>query len=79
MNITISTKELRENFSAVLDAMASDKTITLLYRSRPLAEIKPLPQASSLMPLLTAFLYSFVVLSDLASPQGWFWKITVRC
>lgn len=44
---TISTKELRENFSQVINAMASGQSLTLLYRSQPLAEIKPLPRAQS--------------------------------
>lgn len=46
--VTISTKELRTNFASVLDAMASGQSLTLLYRSQPLAEIKPIPQAKSL-------------------------------
>jgi antitoxin (DNA-binding transcriptional repressor) of toxin-antitoxin stability system len=44
MNTTISTKQLRENFDWVLDAMNNGETLTLLYRSKPLAEIKPLIQ-----------------------------------
>lgn len=38
---TISTKELREDFSKVKAAMEEGKSLLLLYRSRPLAEIKP--------------------------------------
>jgi len=45
---TISTKQLRENFDWVLTAMANNQPLTLLYRSKPLAEIKPLPQAKTL-------------------------------
>ncbi|MDZ7587223.1 MAG: hypothetical protein U0946_05690 [Patescibacteria group bacterium] len=45
---TISTKQLRENFDWVLQAMANNQPLTLLYRSKPLAEIKPLPQAKTL-------------------------------
>lgn len=37
----ISTKELRENFNQVLEAMTAGQSLTLMYRSRPLAEIKP--------------------------------------
>ena len=49
MNLnTISTKQLRENFDWVLAAMANNQPLTLLYRSKPLAEIKPLPQAKTL-------------------------------
>ena len=49
MNLnTISTKQLRENFDWVLTAMANNQPLTLLYRSKPLAEIKPLPQAKTL-------------------------------
>jgi antitoxin (DNA-binding transcriptional repressor) of toxin-antitoxin stability system len=47
LNTTISVKQLRRNFDVVLDTMASGQTLTLLYRSRPLAEIKPLPQTQS--------------------------------
>jgi len=46
---TISTKQLRENFDQVLLAMANNQPLTLLYRSKPLAEIKPLPQAKTLL------------------------------
>ena len=41
---TISTKELREDFSKVKDAMEAGLSLVLLYRSRPLAEIKPMRQ-----------------------------------
>lgn len=42
---TISTKTLREDFSQVIAAMEMGQPLTLLYRSRPLAEIRPLAQA----------------------------------
>jgi len=42
---TISTKELRENFSQFKALMAAGKPLLLLYRSKPLAEIKPVRQA----------------------------------
>ena len=45
---TISTKQLRENFDQVLTAMESGQSLTLLYRSKPLAEIKPLKAAKTL-------------------------------
>lgn len=38
---TISTKELREDFSQVRAAMEAGQSLVLLYRSKPLAEIKP--------------------------------------
>lgn len=42
MNIqTISTKELRENFSQVKTAMEAGQSLVLLYRSKPLAWIRP--------------------------------------
>ncbi|MDP1722273.1 MAG: hypothetical protein Q8L37_03615 [Candidatus Gottesmanbacteria bacterium] len=44
---TISTKTLREDFSQVIAAMEMGQPLTLLYRSRPLAEIRPLAQAKS--------------------------------
>lgn len=51
MNIqTISTKELREDFSRVKNAMENGQSLLLLYRSRPLAEIKPVRQKSETRP-----------------------------
>lgn len=45
MNIqTISTKTLREDFSQVIAAMQSGQPLILLYRSKPLAEIRPVEQ-----------------------------------
>ncbi len=41
---TISTKQMREDFSQVKDAMENGQPLLLLYRSRPLAEIKPVRQ-----------------------------------
>ena len=38
----ISTKELRENFDQLLAAMAEGQSLTLMYRSKLLAEIKPI-------------------------------------
>lgn len=43
---TISTKTLREDFSQVIAAMEMGQPLTLLYRSRPLAEIRPLTQTN---------------------------------
>lgn len=41
---TISTKTLREDFSQVIAAMEMGQPLTLLYRSKPLAEIRPVAQ-----------------------------------
>lgn len=46
---TISTKTLREDFSQVIAAMEMGQPLTLLYRSRPLAEIRPLAQAKRVL------------------------------
>lgn len=46
MNIrTISTKTLREDFAQVIAAMQIGQPLMLLYRSKPLAEIRPVKQA----------------------------------
>lgn len=50
---TISTKTLREDFSQVIAAMEMGQPLTLLYRSRPLAEIRPLAQAKRGLRLFT--------------------------
>jgi len=43
MNInTISVKQLRENFGELKSGLEEGLTYLLIYRSRPLAEIKPL-------------------------------------
>ncbi|MBI2612126.1 type II toxin-antitoxin system Phd/YefM family antitoxin [Candidatus Gottesmanbacteria bacterium] len=48
MNIqTVSTKQLRENFSQVIKAMEEGESLLLLYRSKPLAEIKPVKSQKS--------------------------------
>jgi antitoxin (DNA-binding transcriptional repressor) of toxin-antitoxin stability system len=49
MTQTISTKELRENFDFVKSMLASGQSLTLIYRSQPIAQIKPV-QASSYFP-----------------------------
>lgn len=41
---TISTKQLREDFSSVKAAMDAGQTLLLLYRSKPLAKISPAVQ-----------------------------------
>lgn len=45
MNIqTISTKTLREDFAQVIAAMQMGQPLMLIYRSKPLAEIRPVAQ-----------------------------------
>ena len=39
---TISTKELRENFLQVKATLERGQSMVLLYRSKPLAELKPI-------------------------------------
>ncbi|OGM18479.1 hypothetical protein A2686_02635 [Candidatus Woesebacteria bacterium RIFCSPHIGHO2_01_FULL_38_10] len=41
---TISTKELRENFGRVLVALTLGTTLTLTYRDKKLAKIKPIKE-----------------------------------
>lgn len=45
---TISTKELRENFERVKNAMARGESLLLLYRSKPLARIEPVQHTEEL-------------------------------
>ncbi len=42
MNKAISMKELRENFSEIRDELKTGVSFTLIYHSKPLAEIKPM-------------------------------------
>lgn len=39
---TISVKELRNNFPEVIQAIQAGKSYTLIYRSKPVAQIKPI-------------------------------------
>ncbi len=39
---TISVKQLRNNFPAVLKALEKGLCYTLIYRSKPVAQIKPI-------------------------------------
>lgn len=43
MNI-ISVKQLRENFGALKSELEQGKSFLLMYRSQPLAELKPVKQ-----------------------------------
>lgn len=42
---TISTKELRKDFSKIRAAMEANQSLVLLYRSEPLAEIRPIARS----------------------------------
>lgn len=42
MNKAISMKELRENFPEIRDELKTGVSFTLIYHSKPLAEIKPM-------------------------------------
>ncbi|MEK7458761.1 MAG: hypothetical protein AAB612_04765 [Patescibacteria group bacterium] len=46
---TISTKTLREDFAQVIAAMQTGQPLMLLYRSKPLAEIRPVKQAKKIL------------------------------
>ena len=46
---TISTKTLREDFAQVFAAMQTGQPLMLLYRSKPLAEIRPVKQAKKIL------------------------------
>ena len=39
---TISTKQLRQDFSQIITAMDAGQSLMLLYRSKPLAKISPI-------------------------------------
>ena len=40
-NQVVSTKQLREDFSSVLELLALGQDVTLTYRNRKIAKIKP--------------------------------------
>ena len=42
---SISTKELRKDFSKIRAAMEANQSLVLLYRSEPLAEIRPIARS----------------------------------
>jgi len=44
---TISTKELREDFDKIKNAMSEGQSLLLLYRSKPLAKISPVKKKRS--------------------------------
>lgn len=66
--ITISTKELREDFSRVKAALENGQSLLLLYRSQPLAEIKPAQKLTGLRAFSTAQLRRFIT-ADQLTPQ----------
>lgn len=40
--LTVSTKQLRQDFGKVVRAMRNGQSLLLLYRSRPLAQLQPI-------------------------------------
>lgn len=50
---TISTKTLREDFAQVIATMQTGQPLLLLYRSKPLAEIRPVVQTKRGLRLFT--------------------------
>lgn len=40
--LAVSTKQLRQDFGKVVEILENGQSLLLLYRSRPLAEIKPI-------------------------------------
>lgn len=42
--LTVSTKQLRQNFGKVVRALRSGQSLLLLYHSRPLANMQPVLQ-----------------------------------
>jgi len=45
---TVSVKQLRENFGQVKEGIESGLTYLLIYRSQPLAEIRPVEQVGKI-------------------------------
>lgn len=66
--LTISTKELREDFSRVKTALENGQSLLLLYRSQPLAEIKPAQKLTSLRSFSTVQLHQWIA-ADQLTPQ----------
>ena len=67
--ITISTKELREEFSRVKTALENGQSLLLLYRSQPLAEIKPAQKTTGLRSFSTAQLRRWIAADQLTPKQ----------
>jgi antitoxin (DNA-binding transcriptional repressor) of toxin-antitoxin stability system len=67
--LTVSTKELRENFSRVKAALDSGQSLLLLYRSQPLAEIKPAQKLTGLRSFSTAQLRQWIAADQLTPSQ----------
>lgn len=66
--LTVSTKELRENFSRVKTALENGQSLLLLYRSQPLAEIKP-AQKLNLLRSFSAVQLRRWIAADQLTPQ----------
>ncbi|HEY5915150.1 MAG TPA: type II toxin-antitoxin system prevent-host-death family antitoxin [Verrucomicrobiae bacterium] len=62
---TISTHEMRFQFGRVLQAVRAGRSLTLTYRTKPLARIVPLKPQEELSPDDPVFR-----LGDLAEPMG---------
>lgn len=69
ITLTISTKELRENFSRVKTALENGQSLLLLYRSQPLAEIKPAQKLTGLRAFSTVQLRQWIAADQLTSQQ----------
>jgi len=51
---TISVKELRNNFPEVIQAVQAGESYTLIYRSKPVAQIKPISSSQEAFKKLLA-------------------------
>lgn len=67
--LTVSTKELRENFSRVKTALENGQSLLLLYRSQPLAEIKPAQKLNLLRSFSAVQLRQWIAADQLTSQQ----------
>ena len=56
---TISVKELRNNFPEVIQAIQAGKSYTLIYRSKPVAQIKPISSSQEAFKKLLALRTKF--------------------
>ena len=67
--LTISTKQLREDFSQVKTALENGQSLLLLYRSKPLAEIKPAQKLAGPNSFSTAQLRQWIAADQLTPAQ----------
>ena len=66
---TISMKELREDFTQVKAAMEAGQSMMLLYRSKPLAEIRPVKTKRKLRTFSNKQLKGWIVSDQLTDKQ----------